>query len=365
MRILMINTTSESVISFRQDLINRFKDDNHDIFTIVNDNIREEDIKKLGVSVININQNNRSKNILKLFLYYKNIKKIVRDVKPDVIFSFQVKPNTLGILASRKYCDNIFAMVEGLGDVFIKQNVMWKMIRMMVKQMYRRAFKFTEKVFFLNSDDLSYFVDNKIIESKKTILINGIGINIDKIEFKSIKKFNTFIMVARLLKSKGVIEYCEAAQICKKKGYLFEFLLIGGEAELKKKDIKKYIDTHVIKYIGFTQNVLSYLEESSVFVLPSYREGLPMSVMEAMAVGRAIITTKNPGCKETVIDNLNGYFVLSKDPYDLANKMILLMGDKNKIMDFGANSRKIVEEKFNQRTINNYIFNVIMDNINQ
>ena len=360
----MVNSASSSVMYFRRDLIKSLRRLGHKIVLITADSDFQEEIQQLCDKRYVINVHNRSTNVFKSIYYFNRVRAITRAEKPDVVFTFQAKPNTLGVLGAKKYCSNIYSMIEGLGDVFIKETVTWRIVRKILRLMYRISLKKANKVFFLNSDDKDYFLNNRLVKTNQIVQIDGIGINLDSFPFKEVSNFNTILMVARLLKSKGVIEYCEAAKIVKNQGYQYNFILIGSESELSSRDIKEYTDFNYITYLGFQKNVKSIIEESTIFVLPSYREGLPISTLEAMAIGRPIITTNAVGCKDTIIDAYNGFVVAIGDANDIADKVIKLMSDRDKIIHYGKNGRKMTEDKFNQININKKITDIILEKTN-
>lgn len=351
MKILLLNTASSTIINFRKDLMIHLKNEGYEVVVVTMDKDYSDEISKLNIRHYVVDSSNRSINIFSNWNYRKEISKIVKIENPDVVFSFQAKPNTLGILGARNVKKK-FAMVEGKGDVFTSKKLKFRIIRLLLISLYKKAFKLVDKVFFLNPDDHSYFVDRKIVKIEKSLIINGIGVNVNTFPKKDIIDFNTFIMVARLLHTKGVIEYCEAAQIVKSKGYKYDFLLVGAEASITQKDIQKYIDNGDIKYLGLRKDINELLQKSTVFVLPSYAEGLPMSMLEAMSTGRPILVTNVTGCRETVIDGKNGFLVNVKDSQDLADKMIEIMSDKDSLQELGNYSRELVETVFNQEIIN-------------
>lgn len=246
-------------------------------------------------------------------------------------------------------------MVEGAGDVFINNSFKWRIIRFVVCRMYKKSFNEVQNIFFLNQDDRSEFVARKVVKDEKTIIVSGIGVDIEHFAQKPIKNNNTFLMIARMLTTKGVLEYCNAARIVKqyKKDVTFDY--IGAEGTLKISDIQEFIDDGTVNYIGTTKDVRPYLEDCAVFVLPSYREGMPMSIMEAESVGRAVITTDANGCRDTVLDGYNGKIVQKGDVEGLANAMIWCLDNPDEIVKMGQNSRRFAEDKFEQGKINQQI----------
>ena len=356
-KVLFICATSKMVLHFRSDLIKRFQAEGCAVSIIAFDDKYGVQIKNtLGVDFFCVNDNNRGLNPLKVLTLKKRYLKIIKEVKPDLVFTFMMKPNIYGVRAAKKAgIKRIFSMVEGLGDVFIYNSFKWKLIRFVVSNGYRKSFRFAEKVFFLNDDDKGEFIKRKLIKEEQCERINGIGVNLSEFEYKPLKNTNTFLMVARMIETKGVLEYCKAARIVKQKYPHAVFKYIGEEGSIKISDIQEYIDDKSIEYLGETDDVRPYLEDCAVFVLPSYREGVPISVSEAAAMGRALIVTNVPGCKETVVDGYNGYLVEKDNVEELAAKMRKLLENNELIEKMGKNSHTLAENKFNSNKINNQI----------
>ena len=215
------------------------------------------------------------------------------------------------------------------------------------------------KIFFQNNDDVKVFTDNKIIKKEKTVILNGSGVNLEKFTQKPLPDGATFLCISRLIKDKGVYEYLKAARIVKEKYSNARFLLVGpydsNPSALKPEELQPYIDDGIIEYFGEASDVRPYLEMCNVFVLPSYREGTPKTVLEAMATGRAIITTDATGCRETVINGENGYLVPIKDVDALSTAMIDLIEKPELISQMADKGLEFVKQKFDVNIVNNII----------
>ena len=369
-KITLIITNSNNIKNFRYNLILRLKEE-YNVSVIAFDNEAKKDAEELGIGFYSVNADNRSTSIVQNLSITDRIASILKQIHPDKVMTFQLKPNTFGVFAAKKAAiKDVYSMVEGAGDVFINTGVKWKTIRIIVCTLYREAFKYSKKVIFLNNDDKNEFIDRKLVDADKCIVIPGIGVDLEKFSFKPVKNYRTFLMIARMLKTKGVIEYCEVARQVKKKYPDAVFNYLGAEGTLKLSDIQEYIDDGSINYLGVTNDVRPYLEECSLLLLSSYREGLPMSIMEAEATGRAIITTNNIGCRDSVANNFNGFVCKCEigvggglhDISDLSNiiqKVEYFILNPDKISEFGRNSRLFAEENFDQKKINNKIINLL------
>lgn len=360
-KILMICNTSQNIFTFRLPLIKKMQEEGYEVSTITFDNQYADDLKNEGIELFYINDKNRSLNPLKILTLKKKYYKIIKEVNPDIVFTFQLKPNVFGVKAAKKAgVKNIFAMVEGAGDAFINKSLKWKLIKFVETKLYKQAFKCVKKVFFLNNDDMTEFEQLKLVKAEQSVVVNGIGVDLEKFENKPVnKKSNKFIMIARMLKTKGVFEYCKCARLVKQSHPEAEFLYLGGEGTVKTSDIQEYINDGSVNYLGTTKDVRPYIENSLALLLPSYREGIPMTIMEAEAVGRGIITSNRIGCKETVEDSFNGYLVDQEDYETMAQKCIEILENKDLAVTLGKNSRKFAEEKFNQCKINAQVIEII------
>ncbi len=361
-KIMLICAASNMVLSFRTDLIKKLILEGYSVAVVAFDNDCQEQIEALGATFYCANDNNRSISPLKILSLKKRYVKIIKHFNPEIVFTFMLKPNIFGSLASKNAgVKKVFSMVEGAGDVFIKTGFKWKIIRKVVCKLYKKAFKVSNKVFFLNNDDKTEFINRKILPSEKCEIVHGIGVNLDKFAFKPVANTNTFLMVARMLKTKGVIDYCKCARLVKQKYPNVVFNYLGLEGDIKVSDIEEYIDDGSINYLGFASDVRPYLEQTTIMLLPSsYREGFPMSIMEAQSVGRAIITYDNVGCRETVENGYNGFLVEKGDYAMLAEKVIWCLENQNETITMCQNARTFAEQNFDQNKINKQILEVII-----
>lgn len=359
-KILIICIESINVYTFRSGLIRALKEKGADVYVIAFDDKYKTEIEALGTTFFCVEGNNRGLNPLQMMALQKKYGEIIKTVQPDIVFTFALKPNLFGVVAAKKAgVKQIYAMVEGAGDAFIHNSLKWKVIRFVVCQMYRRAFKYAKKVFFLNNDDKAEFINRKLVKAEQCEIVHGIGVDLEKFAYKPIKNKRTFLMIARMLRTKGLFEYCEAARLVRKKYPDAVFNYLGAEADVKVADIQEYIDDGSIRYLGTTKDVRPYLEDCVLLLLSSYREGLPMSIMEAEATGRAIITSNGVGCRDTVEDGYNGFLVPQKDVGAMAEKIIWFIENPEKIEEMGLNARKFAEERFDSRKINEKIISIM------
>ncbi|MBQ7236403.1 MAG: glycosyltransferase family 4 protein [Clostridia bacterium] len=359
-KILIMVAASKMVLPFRTDLIKKFQAGGYDVGVVAFDDDCSEKIKELGVEFFCTFDDNRSTNPLKIFSLKNKYVKIINAFKPDVVFTFMLKPNIFGTRAAKKAgVKKVFSMVEGAGDAFIYNTLKWKVIRVVVSAMYKKSFKISNKVFFLNEDDKAEFIRRKLVKGDKCEIVHGVGVNIDKFAYKPVENKATFLMVARMLETKGIYEYAAAARMVKQKYPDAVFGYLGGEGTVKVEDIKEYIDDGSLNYYGETADVRPYYEKSTVCVLPSYREGFGLVNAEGGAVGRAVITCNTNGTKDTVKDGYNGFLIPIKNAKAIAEKMIYFIENHEKAVEMGINARKFAEDNFDQKVINQKIFDIV------
>ncbi len=361
-KILLLCVTSQNVITFRAGLIKALQNEGFQVSVIAFDDEYLAEIKELNVDFYCVKDTNRSLNPLRIVSLKRKYRKLIREIKPDKVFTFMLKPNTIGVKAAKaEKIKDIYCMVEGAGDAFIRDSLKWKVLRWAICKLYKSSFKNAKKVFFLNNDDKSEFLDRKLVVEEQCAVVKGIGVDLKKFEYKPLTNYRTFLMIARMIRTKGIFEYCKAARIVKEKYPDVVFNYIGAEGDVKIADIQEYIDEGIINYLGTTKDVRPYIEDCAVYLLPSsYREGLPMSIMEAEATGRVIITTLNIGCTDTVKDGYNGFLVEKGDYQAIAEKMISLIENPDMLIQMGTNAREFAEGNFDSEKINNKILQLIV-----
>lgn len=230
---------------------------------------------------------------------------------------------------------------------------------------YKIAFRYNKKVIFQNKDDVEEFIKRKYLKKEKCEVVDGSGVNLERFKRNPLPQENIFLMVSRILKQKGVREYFEAAKIVKEKYPNTQFLYVGAEdktqAALNLNEVKEeFLDTGIINYCGESNDVPSYIAKSTVFVLPSYyREGVPRTLLEALAMGRPILTTNTIGCKETVKDGVNGFFVPIKDSKALAEKMIYMIEHRQELQKMSDASFEYCKKRFDVNIINKRMLEIM------
>ena len=366
-KILVIGSHPKSLIQFRGELLHSFRKSGCKVIACASGECTEtiNNLSIMGIDYIPAPINRTSINPLHDLILLFQLMLIIRRVKPDCVLTYTVKPVIYGMLAARiSGIQQRYAMITGLGYAFISSHSFGKKIlKLTVSFLYKLSLAKAKAVFFQNNDDLNLFRNKKIIGEKSHALrVMGSGVDIEHFKFTQIPSGKlVFLLIARLLNDKGIREYVEAARIVKEKRPNDEvnFLLLGSfdsnPAAIQPSVIEQWVSDGFIKYLGSTDDVRSYIEQCSVFVLPSYREGMPRSVLEAMSMGRAIITTDTPGCRDTVVHNENGYLVPVKSIKELSIAMLKLIDNRQAIRKMGIKSRKMAEESFDVSKVNKVI----------
>lgn len=376
MKLILIGTTASMTFQFRQDLIKLLIEKDWDVYTFVCEYKEAElaDLKNLGAIPVTYKMSRGGLNPFADLNSLLELKKKITDIKPDIVFSYFTKPVIYGTLAAKlAKVPNIYGMIEGLGTPFTipknGQSKKIKLIRSIQVFLYRLAFPFLDKIIFLNPDDpVDLIVKHKIKHKPNAVQVLGaIGLNLQMYPYTQWEESSdfSFIFIARLLAEKGIFEYVNAARIVKQKYPNIKFTVIGGlDTEnphgLKEHELNTLVADNIIEYPGFVTNVAERIQNSAVFVLPSYyREGVPRSTQEAMAIGRPIITTDVPGCRETIKDGVNGFLVPKWDANALAEKMIYFIEHPEQINIMGLESHKMALEKFDAIKVNHKLCDIL------
>ena len=296
--------------------------------------------------------------------------RLMRLIRPNYVLSYTIKPVIYGSIAA--WFSGVmrhYAMIEGLGFVFTHQinelSFLRRTLKSAVKTMYKLALSKAKRVIFLNPDDLAEFVSYGLLSKEKTYLLGGIGADLNKLVPSPSKTSPvTFIIIARLLREKGILEFAEAARLIKQLNPETRFILLGdidpNPGSLRRSLVQTWVNQGLLEWPGHV-SVAPWLIQASVYVLPSYREGVPMSTQEAMAMGLAVITTDVPGCRETVVEGINGFLVPARDAQALSEAMQKFIDKPNLIVEMGRESRRLAEERFDVHKVNRRLIDFITD----
>ena len=360
-KILLICNESKTVINFRKELIVFLNNHGYEIGVIVGDDEFISDIKKLGVETFLVPFENRSINPFKTFGLVRKFKKIIETFNPEIIFTFQIKPNIFGSKAAAKASQvPVFNMVEGLGDPFQPKSFVERIIRLFVIKLYKKSFRLSKAVFFLNKSDKKEFIDRKIVDEQKCVLIPGIGIDVSSFtpSFDFPKKHKV-LYIGRLIKNKGIFEFCEIARLVRKTRNDIDFEIYGSESQVTTTDLRSYFNDNSVSYCGYSTDIKDIIKKSSILLSTSYREGFPRTILEAMALGRPTIASNVIGNRDIVVDGVTGYLIDKDNLNSFAEKIIELVDNREMMIKLGKQARKLCEEQYNSDKINEMILKVI------
>jgi glycosyltransferase involved in cell wall biosynthesis len=283
--------------------------------------------------------------------------RLMSQIRPDIVMGYTIKPVIYGSLAARlARVPKCFALISGLGYAFTKKGKN-SLLRSLVRQLYRFSLSNVQMVFFQNPDDEELFHHIGILRPHtKTLVLNGSGVDVAQFSLSPFPGKLSFLLIARLLVNKGVREYVNAARQVRRKHPDTLFRLVGwiddNPDSITQSELDEWIAEGVIEYLGRQEDVRSAIKACSVYVLPSYREGTPRTVLEAMAMGRAIITTDAPGCRETVVDGENGFLVSVKSVEELATAMQRFIEEPSIVKLMGQRSRDLAVQKYDVHKVN-------------
>ena len=364
--IALVANSTWNIHNFRLNLLDKFIGEGHDVIVIAPvDQYIEYKEKYPAVKHVALRSMDRdSTNPLKDLVLTAELTRKYKRLKPDLVIHFTNKPNIYGAIAARRAKIDSIAIVTGLGYAFIHNGF----IKSVTTALYKYTSKYHKKFIFENIEDRELFENENIITRGQGISVKGCGVNTTYFHPYPNQKVNeamVFSFVGRLLYDKGVKEFVEAARIIKLRHPNTRFWLVGeldpdNPATVEKDELIEWVDSDIVYYHGFQRDVRPFISKSDCVVLPSYREAIPRTITEAMAMAKPVITTDTAGCREAVDVEVNGYLAKLRDANDLAEsmqKIISLTEEERKSM--GQAGRNIVMNQFDDRLIANHIYDII------
>jgi glycosyltransferase involved in cell wall biosynthesis len=359
-RIVLSSNTAFSLYNFRLHLMRALKKKGYEVMAVSPEDGKYSELLRKEFSFFPVKNLDRKgtnpiKDIKLFFEYFL----LFRRIKPDIVINFTIKPNIYGSISAGLLGIPSISVITGLGYVFIRESWLTKL----VKFLYWLAFRFNRAVVFLNSEDL---ITLRNISKDKSFLVESEGVDIKHFDpelCKEAKKDEfTFLFVGRLLTDKGIYELTKAFERLKREKPKVKLIIVGSPDEgnpnsVSKGELEKWVKEGLIEWHGFQEDVRPFYCMADCVVLPSYREGIPRVLLEAMAMEKPIITTDAPGCKNVCFDGVNGFLVKPKDVESLylAMKRIVELGDE-KLREFGKAGRRLAEEKYSvEKIVGEYI----------
>ena len=355
--VMLMSNTSWSIINFRASLIVALKQAGFRVLIAAPEDAYSSRISELGAEYIPLRMNNKGRNPFQDVSLFVRVLGTLRRRRPDLLVSYTVKPNIYGSIAARLLGIPVVANIVGLGTVFSREGPLQRLVSFM----YRLALGRCRYVFFHNADDHRFFTDRKIVRHESARVVPGSGV--DTAHFAPLPRMDgaarfTFLFLGRLLREKGVPEFVMAARQIRKALPEVRFQVLGfagvsNPSAISAAEVKGWSEEGVVEYLGEASDVRSFLAGADCIVLPSYyREGVPRSLLEAASMGRPVITTNVPGCRDAVIDRESGFLVEPRNVPDLIEKMTAMLKLSEKARDrMGLRGRQHVQAKFDDSVV--------------
>lgn len=365
MKFVLISPKNRTVYNFRGDLVKGIIAKGYEVIVTGPDQIDVEKITTLGARFEMVPVNKNGTSIIGDIKYLFKLYKLLKKEKPDITLGYTIKPVVYGAIAAKLAgVKSINSMVTGGGYTFTSKSFKAKILSFIVRILYWFGFLVSNNIIFQNPDDLKQFCEMGLTKEKKCHIVNGSGVNMEHFTPAEYPEKTTFFMLSRLLKSKGVCEYLEAAKKVKEKYPDTQFRLLGKyetsmQDAVEKEYVEQFIKDGIVERFEETNDVRPYYADCSVYVLPSYREGTPRTVLEAMAMGRPIITTDANGCRETVINGKNGFLVSIKNSDELAKAMTYFIEKPDLVKEMGQESINYCRDKFEVGKVNESMLGIL------
>jgi glycosyltransferase involved in cell wall biosynthesis len=354
MKIAIVINASWNIYNFRMGLIRAFIEARHEVYAIAPPDDYSERLVKAGCHYVPVTLDNKGSHPLKDLQFTYKLHNLYKQIQPDIVLHYTIKPNIYGTMAAALLGIPVINNVSGLGTVFLRDNITSKIAHVL----YKATFWSPKKIFFQNPDDRDLFIAKKLVKKGITDVLPGSGIDLDKFRPEPFRRNPTFtfLLIARLLYDKGIVEYIEAIQILKLRGIQADFQLLGfkdpSPAGIPESLLQEWITDGSVSYLGITDDVRNFINKSDCVVLPSYREGTPRTLLEAAALAKPLIATRVPGCTEIVEHEVNGLLCEARDAISLADQLQkMLYLDTNKLKKMGQASRRKVEQKFDEKLV--------------
>ena len=367
-KVVVIGALPESLLNFRGELLKELLMAGHEVIAMAD---AEEAsvvsrLSAMGVSFRAYPVERNGLNPLADLKTFLVLRKLFQELQPDVVLSYTIKPVVWSGMALKGISGTRFyALITGLGFVFHEgHGFMYQAVTRLAKSLYRFSLSRACRIIFQNPDNRDFFISKKIIDRNQSALVSGSGVMLDKFTVAPLPDQGiVFLTIGRLLGGKGFREYAMASRLVRKRYPDAVFRIVGptdpSPDGISLDEVQQWQNEGTIQYLGETRDVRPFIAACQVYVLPSYHEGMPRTVLEAMAMGRPILTTDVPGCRETVVSGENGYLVPKADAGALAERMMWFIENRNQLERMGRASRSMAEERFDVRKVNAKILRIM------
>ncbi|WP_336938144.1 glycosyltransferase family 4 protein [Vibrio cholerae] len=364
MKLIMVANTAWSVFNFRHTLIKDLLSSGVELYVIAPEDKFSAKLVDMGCQVLDLPMQAKGVNPLADLGLMLRLLRHYREIKPDFIIHYTIKPNIYGSLAAKLAGIPSLAITTGLGYTFVNQNV----VSQVARQLYKFAFRYPKEVWFLNEDDRHAFLEHHLIEPDKAVLLHGEGVNLN--HFVPTDKPQPdenirFLLIARMLRDKGVCEFVEAARQIRQRYPNAIFQLLGdcgvpNPSVIGREEIAQWEKEGVVEYLGTTDDVRPIIAQADCLVLPSYREGIPRTMIESAAMAKPLIVSDAPGCRDVVLDGQTGYLCEVKNAKALAQRceQFLTLSDSEK-QAMGKAGRSFMEAKFDEKWVIKQYFSTL------
>ena len=367
MKVAILYNTSDYLVRFRTELMLSLRAAGSEVVAIT-----PRDHATLGLAALDVRWREwqlegKALNPFSDLVAVLRLRRILADERPDAILSFTIKPVLYGsILAPWLGVRTVVSMITGMGSMYLGDSLRKRALLPIIDQAYRIALRSNYRVLFQNDEDVSWFVAKKLLSANKVVRTNGSGVNLSKFVLRKGEVVKgSFLLVARMIEAKGVRDFAAAARIVKKGFPDAIFTLLGpvehgDSGSIHQEEIAAWEQEGIIEYVGEQPDVRPFLARTEVYVLPSYYfEGVPRSILEALAMGKPIVTTDWRGCRDTVEPGVNGFLVPPRNPIALASAMERFLKDRTLSPSMGLASRRMAEEKFDVASVNRTVLEAL------
>lgn len=349
-KILILANHFATIYKFRRELVSKLVEEGYEVVISLPFSQDIDKIKALGVRVIDTNVDRKSVNPIKDIILLKDYTKIIKEEKPDLVLAYTIKCNIYGGISCRINNIPFMANVTGLGSAYYRGGL----IKNIVNILYKIGLKKAKSVFFENTSNAQVMIDEKAIKKEQAVVLNGAGVNLERFEYSEMPKdtVTRFIFVGRVMEEKGVNELFEAIRKIREEYDNVEFTFIGWFEEDYSDIMTQLEEEKIIRYYGYQNDVIPFMKNSHCVILPSYHEGMANVLLEGAALGRAIIATDIPGCRESIVDGVSGLKCKVKDSedlYDKIKKFVDLTFEEK--VEMGKSGRKHMEDVFDKRKV--------------
>lgn len=364
MKIVILSNQARSMSNFWSVLIRKMRSAGHTVICVAppGDTAAEATLRALGASFVPYPLDRKGLNPVRDAESFFALLRIFRRERPDLVFATTIKPVIWGSLAARVAgVPRVYATITGLGYAFEADSFFKKCVNWLGVFLYRLALGHVSGVFFQNQDDIRVFREHGILgPGARVLTARGTGVDTARFAPAPYPPLPPggpviFLLVGRLLEAKGLAEYAEAGRLLKAKGAQCRLTLLGPEEKglgsVDLAEVRHWQAEGILEYLGETRDVRPYIASSHVLVLPSWREGTPTAVMEAMSMARPAVVTDVPGCREVVRNGVNGWLTPPRDPQALARAMERFVADPASIARMGAEGRKLALSEFDAETV--------------